>query len=774
MSRREGRVTRKRKRADGRPTGYAHGGKLIEALPDAVLVHAGGRILLANGAAARLCGAARAAQLVGKAVRELVPEDADVEILSALGPASAVARGGSGRQLELVRLDGGKAPVEVRVAPVSYLGRAASLVLVRDMSDCVAAERALRTSEALHRAMVETGPQCVKLVAGDGTLMDMNAAGLRMIGANSLEQVRGMNVVRLVAPAHRQSYRNLLRRVMAGGGGKLECEIIGLRGIRRWVETHAVPLRDADRRVVGMLGITGDVTERKHAEAELRRSENRYRSLVRGALYGIYRSTPEGRLLEANPALVAMLGYASEAELLEVDWASDVYQDPGERVRRMEEYRDADRVEGAEVRWKRKDGSPVTVRLSGRMLRDEAGRLLEYEMMVEDVSARRDLEEQLRQAQKMEAIGQLAGGVAHDFNNLLTAILGSADLVLLDTPAEDPRREDLAAIREAGERAAVLTRQLLAFSRQQVLRPRVIYLREIVTGMENLLRRIIGEDVRLETMAGPDAALVNADPGQIEQVILNLAVNARDAMPDGGQLTISTAVVELDAAFAQQHPTTVPGRYVRLSVSDTGEGMDERTQRRIFEPFFTTKGPGKGTGLGLAMVYGIVKQSGGYIWVRSTPGRGATFDVYLPPADAPVPEEAAGAASETRQTGCETILLVEDEAAVRSLARRTLGRYGYRVLEASNGRDALALARERPEAVDLLLVDVVMPELGGRRVAGQLLRDRPGMKVLYMSGYPGNADGERAFEPGAFLQKPFTPEVLVRRVRELLDAGRPA
>jgi two-component system, cell cycle sensor histidine kinase and response regulator CckA len=749
------------------PVGTVHGGTLIESLPDAVLLHADGRILLANAAALRLCGAARPEELIGRAVRDLVPSEGAV---AALAPAAAGEPGRPGRRLELVRLDGGRVPVDVRAAPVSYMGRVASLAVVRDVPERLEAERALRASEALHRVMVETGPQCVKLVAGDGTLVDMNPAGLRMIGARSLEQVRGTDILDLVAPAHRQAYRNLLRRVMAGGGGKLEFEVVGLTGARRWLETHAVPLRDADGQVSGMLGITGDITERRHAEDELRRSESRYRSLVRGALYGIYRSTPEGRLLEANPSLAAMLGYASEAELLEVDWTVAVYADPDERARLMEEYRDADRLDGVEVRWKRKDGSPVTVRLSGRMLRDPAGKLVEYEMIVEDVSARRGLEEQLRQAQKMEAIGQLAGGVAHDFNNLLTAILGSADLVLLDTPPEDPRRDDLAAIREAGERAAGLTRQLLAFSRQQVLQPRVINLQGIVAGMENLLRRIIGEDVRLETVADAGPALVNADPGQIEQVILNLVVNARDAMPDGGQLTISTAAVELDAAFVQQHPTTVPGRYVRLSVRDTGEGMDEATRRRIFEPFFTTKGPGKGTGLGLAMVYGIVKQSGGYIWVRSAPGRGATFDIYLPPVHAPAADEPVGAQPAARHAGSETILLVEDEPAVRSLARRTLDRYGYRVLEAGDGREAIEIARQHPEPVDLVLLDVVMPELGGRRAAEQLLRMWPGTKLLYMSGYPGDEERERAFEPGGFLQKPFTPDALVRRVRELLDA----
>jgi nitrogen-specific signal transduction histidine kinase len=388
-------------------------------------------------------------------------------------------------------------------------------------------------------------------------------------------------------------------------------------------------------------------------------------------------------------------------------------------------------------------------------------------MMVEDITAQRALEEQFRQAQKMEAVGQLAGGVAHDFNNLLTAILGSADLLLMDLPQEDPRREDLTAIRDAGERAATLTRQLLAFSRRQVLQPRVIGLNQVVAGIGKLLPRIIGEDIQLDLTLAPDLWSVSADPGQIEQVILNLAVNARDAMPDGGRLTIATTNSVLDAVFAARNPMVQPGSYVRLSVTDTGQGMDEETLARVFEPFFTTKGPGKGTGLGLATVYGIVKQSGGYIFVRSRPAEGATFDVYLPAVPQSADDHAAGPPPARAGQGSETILLAEDDAAVRSLARRALEQYGYRVLEAVNGREAVDLMRSHRDEIDLLLTDIVMPEMGGRRSAEHILQTRPDLKVLYMSGYagPDQPDGR------AMVQKPFTPESLARKVREVLDGA---
>lgn len=388
-----------------------------------------------------------------------------------------------------------------------------------------------------------------------------------------------------------------------------------------------------------------------------------------------------------------------------------------------------------------------------------------------DISQRRGLEEQLRQSQKIEAIGRLAGGIAHDFNNVLTAILGYSQILLSDMEAGDPRREDMQEIERAAERAASLTRQLLAFSRNQVLQPQILNLNGLVGNLDNFLRRLIGEDIDLRTRLAPDLWLVSADAGQIEQVVMNLAVNSRDAMPSGGKLTIETSNVVLDQDYARHHIAVVPGDYVMVAVSDTGIGMDEVTKGRLFEPFFTTKGPGQGTGLGLSTVYGIVKQSGGNIWVYSEPGRGSTFKIYFPRASG-AEVEPGGKVAPTTTRGSETVLLTEDEDGVRQLASKVLRAQGYQVLEASSGREAITVAEAFSGKIHLLLTDVVMPEFSGSELAKRIGVVRPGIRVLYMSGYTDEAIIHHGVLTAniAYLQKPFTPEVLARKVREVLES----
>jgi signal transduction histidine kinase/ActR/RegA family two-component response regulator len=396
-----------------------------------------------------------------------------------------------------------------------------------------------------------------------------------------------------------------------------------------------------------------------------------------------------------------------------------------------------------------------------------------YDRLMESLDqkerALRDSEARLRQSQKLEAVGTLAGGIAHDFNNLLTVIISYTDLVLRETPATGSTREDLVQVKEAADRAAALTKQLLAFSRRQVLQPKVIDLSQIVDGIKSLLRRVIGEDIELRAVAQASLARVKADPGQIEQVIMNLAVNARDAMPNGGRLTIETADEELPPRDARLRDMMTPGMWVRLSVRDTGVGMDEATQARIFEPFFTTKEPGKGTGLGLATVYGIVKQSGGFVWVSSAVGSGTSFDIYLPPVEDVIAPPAAP--PPVVREGRETVLLVEDEQPVRALVKRCLERYGYKVVVATGMPEALDLAARHEGTIDLLLTDVVMPQGSGRELAERLRPKRPEMLVLFMSGYTDDAVVLRAgLTPGSeLLEKPFTPQGLATRVRQVLD-----
>jgi two-component system, cell cycle sensor histidine kinase and response regulator CckA len=516
--------------------------------------------------------------------------------------------------------------------------------------------------------------------------------------------------------------------------------------------------------------VASAIEHKRHQEA-LRQSEARYRSLVQSAVYGMYRSSLEGRFLDVNPALIAMLGYDSSEQVLALDPEKDIYFDPEHRARLTREYLRNRRIDNEEVLWKRKDGKGITVRLSGRAVNLNGNEALE--IIAEDISERRVLEDQFRQAQKMEAVGRLAGGVAHDFNNLLMVIGGYTEVLLNQLGPSDPRRKKAEAIQRATERAASLTRQLLAFGRKQVLELKIIDLSTVVAEIGKLLRPLIGEDIDLVIAPSADLWKTKADPGQIEQVIMNLAVNARDAMPRGGKLIIETRNASLDDAYRRGHANVQPGEYVMLAVSDTGCGMDAETQSRIFEPFFTTKEKGKGTGLGLSTVYGIVKQSGGYVFAYSEPGRGTSFKIYLPRVSeaAALEEDAPATVPRSRHHGTETLLLVEDEESVRELVREALEARGYNICSARNGNQALAMSERQDLKLDLLITDVVMPGMGGRELAKCLASLRPTLKVLYLSGYTEDAIVHHGvLDPGtAFLQKPFTLDALACKVREVLD-----
>src|SRR5437870_50706 len=624
----------------------------------------------------------------------------------------------------------------------------------------------------LFHALVEHSSDAVALLDETGAITYVSQAATRLLGYG-VPELTGTNALGFLHPDDLALTERLCRQLLDQPGTPIRTELRARHKDGSYHLVEAVAVNRLDDPAVGaVVANWRDITERLRAEQALRNSEQSYRSLVDGVRDVIFALSPGGEVTSLNPAFEEMTGFP-----------------PAEWVGRPFEA------------FVHPDDVPLALDLFGRVLQGEPRPTIQFRILTRagtyrvaefsataqlrdgrltgilgigrDVTERLGLEQQLRQAQKMEAVGRLAGGIAHDFNTILTAITGHADLLLEDLGHHDPRRVDVDEIRRSAERAAGLTRQLLAFSRQQVLQPKVVDLNALVLDMDKLLRRLIGEDVELATVLDPALGPVTADPGQLEQVIVNLAVNARDAMPQGGKLTLETRNIDLDESYTLEHSLVKPGPYVQLTVSDSGIGMDEETQAHAFEPFFTTKPRGQGTGLGLAMVYGTVKQSGGFIWVYSEPGRGATFKIYLPRVDAPVESAAPPAPVERPPRGSETVLLAEDEPAVRAIARQALERQGYTVLAAPSGADALALAAQHGATIHLLLTDVVMPGMSGRDLADRLTAQRPGIRVLYISGYTDNAIVRHGMlEPGlAYLQKPFRPDALVRKVREVLDAG---
>ncbi len=648
--------------------------------------------------------------------------------------------------------------------------------LLLDISERKAAEARLRATMDKFHALVDASPLPIVALDVNGMITLWNGAAERVFGWRS-DEVFGM-ADPAVPEEDREQFRALTERVIREGGfSGVEVRRRRKDGALLDVMLSTASMRDEGGALAGIMSILADITERKRMEEALRDSEERYRRLLDGSPEMIF-VVSEGRIVYMNETGIRLLGASSADELAGKPVLDIVHPDSRDVIGDVMRHVGGDGrpTPLMEQKYVRLDGTVVDVEAMGVPIFHH-GRPA-AQVFARDLTRRNETEaalrrsqEQFRQAQRMEAVGRLAGGVAHDFNNLLTAIRGYADLLLMQLDDGFPLRREVEEIQRAAERAADLTHQLLAFSRKQVLQPKVLNLNAVVSNMDKMIRRLIGEDVDLITVLRPDLGMVKVDPGQIEQVIMNLVVNARDAMPAGGKITIETANVELSGEYASRHTAVHPGPHVMLTVTDTGTGMDDETKQRLFEPFFTTKELGKGTGLGLSTVYGIVKQSSGSIWVYSERGRGTSFKIYFPRHEAA--EAGLGGTRRLRSAprGKETVLLVEDEPVVRLLAAELLRRSGYQVLESGDGAEALRLIEERRCFIDLLLTDIVMPGIGGRQLVEQLPGFLAGMKILYMSGYPDEAIGRHGLlDPGTpFLQKPFTADGLLRKVREILD-----
>jgi PAS domain S-box-containing protein len=674
-----------------------------------------------------------------------------------------------GNRLELsaVTADGSEFPIELAITRIESEGLPMFTGYIRDITERKRAEQELSKSEERYRDLVENAQDIIYSHDLQGNYTSSNKAAEEITGYTLAESLK-LNLGRTVAPEYVEKAREMLARKLAGERiTAYELELIAKDGHRVPVEVNTRLVLE-DGVPVGVQGIARDITERKRAEAELRRLA----AAVEETADSIVITDKDGNIQYVNPAFERITGYTKEEainrnpRILKSGKTDDaVYKELWETIIRGD-------VWTGHLVNRRKDGTFFEERVTISAIYDESHQIVNYVAVKQDISDLVLLEAQLRQSQKMEAIGQLAGGVAHDFNNLLTAINGYSSLALQRLEDDHPIRSYLEEVKKAGDRAANLTRQLLAFGRKQILQPLPLNLNDVVTDMNKMLRRLIGEDIRLTAKLDPAMQKIKADPGQVEQVLVNLVVNARDAMPQGGDLTIETTTIELDAEYTGKHIGFVPGKYVMLAVSDTGTGMDPPTLARIFDPFFTTKEKGKGTGLGLSTVYGIIKQSGGNISVYSELAHGTTFKVYLPELAA-APRKAEAAVVETAiPGGSETVLLVEDEDVVRGLARKILEQSGYKVLAASHGAEAIGFCLQRTEPIHLLLTDVVMPGTSGKEVADRVTELLPDLRVLFMSGYTDEAIVHHGVLDSnvEFIQKPFTPAALVRKVREVLDA----
>lgn len=645
----------------------------------------------------------------------------------------------------------------------------AALERERAREERVHAEMALAASERRFRSLVQNSSDLVTIVAPDSTILYASDSAERIVGYSAGDLV-GTTLLDYLEASDTDIVRGLLHDSNGKSSGPVEFSLRRADGSPVWLEAVGTNLL-TDPTIRGIVLNARDVSERKRADRALRESEERYRDLFDNASDLVCMVAPDGALLYVNKAWRKGTGY-SEDEITRMQLLDIVQLE--NRTHFTEVLRrvlGGERLDHVELVLVPKAGTPITVE-GNLSCTFKDGQPSVVRGIYRDITDRKRVEEQLRRAERMQAAGKLAGGVAHEVNNMMTGVIGFSEFVLRSFDPEDPRRADIEEVIRAGTRAADVTRQLLAFTRQQFLRPQVVEINTVVSEMEKMLRHSLGEDKRLDLRLASGAGQIRADRGQLEQVLINLVLNARDAIDGHGRVTIETGTATWDQVYAERHEgVDIPlGRYVMLAVTDSGCGMDSDVQARIFEPFFTTKPIGQGTGLGLSTVYGIVKQSGGFVWVYSEVDQGSVFKVYLPEAVSSVTEPPSALAT-APQRGSETILVIEDEDVVRNLASRGLADHGYAVVQAKNGSEALAYIQEHPGKVELVISDVVMPEMGGREFGRHLALFESELPILYMSGYTGEDVVQRGLlDPGApFQQKPFTPGTLAAKVRAMLD-----
>ncbi len=753
---------------------------LFESANDCIHLIDGDRWVECNSRGLAMYGCSSRAEMIGTTPADFSPPTQPDGRNSLEKAREVIAAARSGRPQRFywkhLRKDGALMDVEVSLNRVLHGKKEYVLAIERDITEQKRAEEALRASEAFLDSIIEHSPYSTWVSDEKGTLIRLNQVCRDTLHITNEDVVGKYNVFddRLVQD---QGLIPLIKQVFEHGKTvrftmRYDSSQIQNREAKQptdlILDLTISPVLDARNRITNAIVQHCDITERYRAGEALRQSQEKYRVFFEQNPAGNYISTPAGSILACNPAFVRMFGFASEEEARQSNFFS-LYPSIEARERFLVELKQRGHLEYYDEELRRRDGSALYVTKNATGTFNESGELYEIHGFLIDETERRQTERQLRQAQKMEAIGNLAGGVAHDFNNILGVVIGHGELLLEEPEIAESAQRHAQAIIESARRAATLTRQLLAFSRKQLLQPKVLNLNRVILGIEGMIRRLIGDDIEVKTSLATDLGNVSADPVQMEQVILNFCVNARDAMPEGGKITFETRNVDVDELLAPQHFPMKPGRYVRLAVSDTGTGMDKETLSHVFEPFFTTKAPEKGTGLGLATVYGIVKQSGGHVWAYSEPGRGSTFSVYLPTVSEGMEFHAQEARSPALMGGSETILVVEDLASLRDMVRELLESFGYRVLEAEDAQQADTIVDHNKD-IALLLTDLSLPKTSGFVLAKSLLKKKPGLKILYMSGYAKKPGLDGINEVGTdFLQKPFTREDLGQKIRGLLD-----